>query len=495
MSLIGTLEQFSLSNVLQRIEAHGKTGLLVLKQGAQWVELYVRDGRLLCIGPVRTNAHLGERLLQDGFISPTVLQETLLVIGAAEKSETRIAITLIDLGYVSRDELRAWAIQKAVAVIQALLLWGSGEIYFEEGQTPPAERLLVSIAFSQLLEQATTIARTPPPQVSQPTPPPQSPRPLPQAAPATYSTLASHTVQEPPKPQPMMPTTPRADVARVPTLMEASQFVDDSTFVSSFPSTGAIPYVPPQRGPETPVTPPQPADAVPATESFLPIFNEREDVSFSSLNSGLMSQAAAPLIQPVPVMHPMPPRQIDTSFMRPDMILFPVDLTAYREQNPQVQITPEQWRLLTRVDGQTSLQAACQELAMLPEMVCQVAGELMAEGLIHVILPEQVQELSPIPREYIAGAMNNGYVAPGYAAAPPTPWSTSMPGYPADVAPPFPAALPFETRSQWGNGGNGATFVPGRGWITSTNGPQPAQPGDPMASSGIYMQTAGYYQS
>ena len=75
MSLIGTLEQFRLPNVLQRVEAHEKTGLLVVRQGAQWVEFYFRDGRLLCVGPVRTSATLGDRLLQDRVISQQVWQE------------------------------------------------------------------------------------------------------------------------------------------------------------------------------------------------------------------------------------------------------------------------------------------------------------------------------------------------------------------------------------------------------------------------------------
>ncbi len=44
----------------------------------------------------------------------------------------------------------------------------------------------------------------------------------------------------------------------------------------------------------------------------------------------------------------------------------------------------------------------------------------------------------------------------------------------------FNASLPFETKSQWGNGGNGATFVPGRGWIATPQPLQPVQPSGPF---------------
>ena len=69
MSFIGTLEQFSLSTILLKIEEEAKTGVLIIKQEAQWVELSFRQGQLVCIGPVRSNKTLGDRLLQAGVIS------------------------------------------------------------------------------------------------------------------------------------------------------------------------------------------------------------------------------------------------------------------------------------------------------------------------------------------------------------------------------------------------------------------------------------------
>jgi hypothetical protein len=112
-----------------------------------------------------------------------------------------------------------------------------------------------------------------------------------------------------------------------------------------------------------------------------------------------------------------------------------------------------------------------------PDIICAIAGELVAEGLIQVVLPQQTPN-PDMPPVAING-FGNGYVAPGYAAAPAAPWNASVPVLPgSDIAPQSqylsgPSGLPFETESQWGNGGNGATFIPGRGWITT---PQPLQP-------------------
>ena len=133
MSFIGTLEQFSLSTILQKIEGEAKNGVLIIKQEAQWVELSFRQGQLMCIGPVRSNKTLGDRLLQAGVISQKALQEISSTPGTSLQNETRTVITLIDLGYLNQDSLYVWAAQEATRVLQVLLSWATGEIYFEEG--------------------------------------------------------------------------------------------------------------------------------------------------------------------------------------------------------------------------------------------------------------------------------------------------------------------------------------------------------------------------
>ena len=176
--------------------------------------------------------------------------------------------------------------------------------------------------------------------------------------------------------------------------------------------------------------------------------------------------------------------------MRPEMVLLPLDLSALRDRNPQLQITPEQWQLLTRVDGRTSLQAICQELVMPSHLVCQLAGELIALGLIQVSMAVQqkpMNEFAPVSRELITAGLGNGYVAPGYAANPVQPWDAIAPA--TEALPPYGSPIRFETESQWGNGGNGATFVPGRGWIATPQPMQPLQPSGPLYSThSVYAQ-------
>jgi hypothetical protein len=430
VSLIGNLDQLNLALVLQGIESYAKTGLLVIKQEEQWVELYFRDGRLMCIGPMRVNATLGDRLLQAGVISPSALQDVFFAAGTVQPGETRIALTLMDLGHVSHESLRAWAMKEASAVISVLLTWQSGELFFEDGLQPPADRLLVALSPAALLPATPPIAVTP-----------QSPQ-------KTQIETTSPVIQG--LQRPVAPSDPHPA-----TLLSVSQLIAETPSVFSSASSS--------------------------------------EASLSPLNMFSDSDAYAlpPLTPPMRVTAPLAPIHIDSAFfysLRPEMVMIPVDLSSLRQQNPQLQLTPEQWRVLTRADGRTSLQSACQELGMSSDSISQVVGELVVLGLIQISLPLQspAKELSPVSRELIMAGLANGYVAPGSAASTAQPWMAITPTTDA-FSPSFGSSFPFETKSQWGNGGNGATFVPGQGWIANPQPMQPLQAGGPLyTTNGAY---------
>lgn len=483
MSLIGTLEQISLVNLLQRLESYAKSGLLIVKQDAQWVELYFRDGCLMCIGPVRSNAALGNKLLQERYISPRILQETLLATGAAEPSEMQLALALVERKLVSQEQLRNIAMKMAYEVLQTLSFLGNADVYFEENVAPPPDRLLVAVALSPMLSVLN---------------PPPAPTPPPSTEPFTSFASAPHpTTEQLSSSGPLQPRLTKAsEIPNVPTLTGPEQFGMEASSASPNASTYAVNlrqgFSPPPAVPassaifsEPPATP---ASTENASNSYISVFEQPPDmgsffggagadspddrafVSFlddDTGDGGLSSPSGRR--QPEPVTTPFVPKRIDISFMRPEMILRPVDFSAALVQNPSVQITPEEWMILAQVDGQTSLQLICTNLGTSPTQVCQVVGELIAEGLIQLCMPDGalVRESTPRVHDTMAPGMNNGYIAPGYASMPVPSWSPSTPA---------PDGMSFgnggfEAQSQWGNGGNRANFVSGQGWVA----PSPSQ--------------------
>ncbi len=408
MSLIGSLEQFNLWNVLQRVEAHAKTGLLIVRQEEKWVELSFRQGHLLCVGPVQPNSTLGERLLQAGVISQQALREVANFLGPSQHSETRTAIALIDLGYVNRESLYTWAVREVSRILRMLLACSKGEIYFEEESQPPADRLLIALSVGTLLQQLADV-------------------------PALQLAVTPAIARAQPSPAPVIPDSP-------PTLYNASQFLDDGG--------DNVPFISSPFSPEVPV---------------LNLVRDTDPLPFSPATLHPPQRAVESV---APLMY------VDTSFMQPHMVLLPTNLSTLREQNPQLQLTPEQWRLFTRVDGQTTLQMACQALVMLPQQVCQVAGELLALGL--VTISSGIQDV-------VSAGIGNSYAPmPGFSAS-----FMPVPGGASNFS------VPIETHSQWGNGGNGATFVlGGGGWVVASSPSQ--QSSDPFdVSKRDYAQVDG----
>ncbi len=463
VSLIGSLEQFDLANVLRRLEVFAKTGLLVVKQGDIWVEFYFRQGQLVCIGPMRANMTLIDRLVQANLLSQQSLPQVRALIDPSESNETRIALALINEGYLSREILRAWASHETSQILRAVFSWPTGDIYFEEERPTPPDRLLVALSISALLDTLPAPVARPAAGVGVPSA--QGSAHV-HEMPARSAPVTSALVD--PGPGGQFPAAQLLEPASIPVtnstneegagLLSASQLIDDLPF--NLPGA-------PQASQPVQTPPPSFAQAAPAKVSL----GAELDISSSNQVS---------LLPPQPVPNPLPPARIDTSFMTPDLVLVPVDLSSLRERNPQVQLTPDQWRLFALIDGQISLQMLCQALMVSADQVRTVAGELMAIGLV---MPQPTGSFNEMAAPILPAMAPDVAPAQGpYAVVPPV-WS------PQPVSSP-PFGQPIATQSQWGNGNNDATFVVGGGWVHSSPQamPQPvyAQPGVAYAPVGGY---------
>ncbi|MGH2510085.1 MAG: hypothetical protein ACRDHZ_22120, partial [Ktedonobacteraceae bacterium] len=385
-------------------------------------------------------------------------------------------------GYLSREVLRAWSAHETSQMLQTVSLWTTGEIYFEEDCATPADRLLVALSISTLLD---TLAIAP-----------------------TNTSTVDESGQTQPRivSVPSAPVTPAFSTGVHTGHFEATQLIETpSTFAavrpvmsqSAFPTPGSFNAA-------------QLIDVVPAfaaqspTEAvegagMLNLSRILEDdtpfgaVSFaeqtpqrtalatgffgSELNIAASTQSS--LIPPQPVHNPIPATRIDTSFMTPTLILIPIDLSSLREQNPQVQLTPDQWRLFALIDGQTTLQALCTALMAPVEQVCMVAGELMAIGLVTPLVQtaNSFTEFSALPAPaQPVGQFPLTQQAPTWAPQPSRPASM-----------PVVAPMATQAQAQWGNGDADAAFMVGGGWVISSK-PAASQPqsGPAYAPAGRY---------
>ncbi|WP_052888170.1 DUF4388 domain-containing protein [Thermogemmatispora carboxidivorans] len=513
VSFATTLDRVNLADLLRRLESHEKSGMLVVKQGALWVELYFSQGRLLCIGPVRAQLTLGDRLVQAGVISQAALSQAMAVLRerGEEPGETRMALILMELGYATREQLRAWAAREASRVLEVLLSWRSGEVYFEEGRTPPPSRLLVSLSPSALLPALP--AHQPAPastsQLTQNQGPSSLASPAPGPTPAHSGSLPSSQLpyEQPLLSQPLPPLSPQPVAqGQVPQAqVQLSQQLSPTSqprVTQALPETGAAPQRQ-ERGrldlsslfdPDALARLSAVASAAPSSSGSSLSAAETASAQrqpSAPQQAASTSGALANLPAPRPITTPYMPRRLDASFIHPEARLTPPDLQALRSGSVEIPLTPDEWRVFGCINGEATPLQIAQQLGMPLEQVYVVIGELMALGLIqhpyHMQPQYPVQEFSPAALPPMADP-----------SAPPSPMSSSpawMPAQPqAWSAPPqtpqvtgalAPAAssvpqspIYVETESQWGNGGNGARFIVGRGW-----GVQPTRPLSPSSST------------
>ena len=128
MILVGTLEQLELANILQ--ELHAKTGLLAIKHGEQRVKLYLKQGLIMCI-----DSRQGHTTLENGH--------------AHFNGHAHIKFS-------SQNDL-----QEATRIIQDLLTWSTGEVYFEDEVQPPTDRSPLALHISSLVPSPINLASTP----------------------------------------------------------------------------------------------------------------------------------------------------------------------------------------------------------------------------------------------------------------------------------------------------------------------------------------------
>lgn len=497
MSLIGLLEQLDLAHVLRRIEVFAKTGLLVVKQQHVWVEFYFRQGQLVCTGPVRAQTTLTDRLLQANLLSYEAMPQVMAVIDPSESNETRIALSLINEGYLSREILRAWAAHETSQLLQMVFRWTGGEIHFEEECPTPADRLLVALSISTLLDTLPVATSSHSP-TRLPNTGPSRLDDLRATPPQTFAMQATQVTSALSQSGPMgRINTTQLPEATPPFTTPLSPIPDVYQSQTSIPTPGTFNAAQLLDGMPPFATPPvthQPGtsgmfnatqlldDDLPFGSNSMPSFAEqaRPDTSLFGAELNIAASTQSTLTPPQLVLNPLPPARVDTSFMMPDTILVPVDLSSLREQNPQVQITPDQWGLFTLIDGQTSIHMLCATLRATAEQVCMVAGELMAIGLV-TPLTRAANEFQPMPSQQ--PAWPGAPVAPvPYAAPPMAPtWAP-----PSGMSGPIPVMTPMSMATQWsGSSTTGANYALSGKWATS------APQGAPQISP-AYAPVGGY---
>ncbi|MGD2215835.1 MAG: tetratricopeptide repeat protein [Gemmatimonadales bacterium] len=150
MAIKGSLKEASLPDVLQLLTMGGKTGCLSVTDRQSFGYIYFEEGRIIYASLLNRRDRIGDILVREAVISREQLDAAIEEQSAARDGR-RLGEILKDSGYIDGDTLHKWVRYQIEEAVYHLFTWSQGTFYFEPGQRPDREQILVSIDPESLL--------------------------------------------------------------------------------------------------------------------------------------------------------------------------------------------------------------------------------------------------------------------------------------------------------------------------------------------------------
>ena len=150
LDLQGSIENFSLPEILQLVATTRKTGTLAIQNQSAIVMVYFRDGHITyAYGPQQTY-HIGQLLKELEVLTAQQLEDAVKIQAESDTS-ARLGEILIDQNYISRSDLEAAVKTQIEELLYSLLSWQTGSFKFYENQLPTEEEITVRLSVENVI--------------------------------------------------------------------------------------------------------------------------------------------------------------------------------------------------------------------------------------------------------------------------------------------------------------------------------------------------------
>lgn len=149
MALNGNLHDFSLTQLLNLVSVARKTGLLVIENGPQHVQLNFVEGKLACARLSMADSVLLDVLERSRRISSA--QGRLLRERGRGMSEKELGLMLVNAGYITQRQALDCLQTHYLELISELFGWRAGQFRFENNQPPPEGAITLRIGLEDLV--------------------------------------------------------------------------------------------------------------------------------------------------------------------------------------------------------------------------------------------------------------------------------------------------------------------------------------------------------
>ncbi len=144
----GRLGTATLPRVVQDLWRAQASGILHLSQDPANKRVYFRKGDIVFAGTNLEHERLGERLVREGKIPRSVLDLAFRVV---ERSNERFGKTIVEMGWVSPQEMQQRVAEQIKDIIFSVFTWESGEYRFERSDNPVDQDLALELQTAEVI--------------------------------------------------------------------------------------------------------------------------------------------------------------------------------------------------------------------------------------------------------------------------------------------------------------------------------------------------------
>lgn len=150
LDLQGSIERFTLPEILQLIASGRKSGTLGIQRDDSIVMVYFKEGEIVYGYGPRQTFHLGQLLRDRGVLSAEKLNVAIKLQAKAENSK-RLGEILISQRFIDRADLESVVRAQVEELLYSLLSWQTGSFKFYEGQFPTEEEIQVKLSVENVI--------------------------------------------------------------------------------------------------------------------------------------------------------------------------------------------------------------------------------------------------------------------------------------------------------------------------------------------------------
>lgn len=156
MEFAGNLRDYALPDVLDSIETGQRTGRLTLTNGALRASIYCSVGQWLLAERSGPGQLLAQQFAKAGIVSPEQIEEATGVSFAQAGAipDVQLVRALMSARMLNQEQLRAWAVNDALALLTVILTWVDGDFYFEDNVGLPGGKVALPLPIGPLVNQA-----------------------------------------------------------------------------------------------------------------------------------------------------------------------------------------------------------------------------------------------------------------------------------------------------------------------------------------------------